>query len=75
MLETSARLLALLGLLQTRGTWPGSQLAARLDVSERTLRKDVERLRELGYPVTSMRGPTGGYRLGEHGGASAAAAR
>ncbi|WP_109505586.1 helix-turn-helix transcriptional regulator [Nocardioides speluncae] len=67
MLETSARLLAVLGLLQTRGMWPGAELAARVDVGERTLRKDVERLRELGYPIDSVRGPAGGYRLGEHG--------
>jgi predicted DNA-binding transcriptional regulator YafY len=60
-------LLALLGLLQTRGSWSGADLAARLDVGERTLRKDVERLRELGYPVASARGPAGGYRLGDHG--------
>lgn len=67
MLETSARLLALLGMLQTRGTWPGADLASRLDVGERTLRKDIERLRELGYPIDSVRGPSGGYRLGDHG--------
>src|SRR4051794_3354745 len=67
MIETSARLLALLGLLQTRGTWSGADLAVRLDVGERTLRKDVERLRQLGYPVDSVRGPAGGYRLGDHG--------
>ena len=67
MLETSARLLALLGLLQTRGTWAGADLAARVDVGERTLRKDIERLRELGYPIHSVRGPAGGYRLGDHG--------
>lgn len=67
MLETSARLLAVLGLLQTRGMWPGAELAARVDVGERTLRKDVERLRELGYPIESVRGPAGGYRLGDHG--------
>ncbi len=67
MLGTSARLLALLGLLQTRGSWSGADLATRLDVGERTLRKDVERLRELGYPVDSTRGPAGGYRLGDHG--------
>ncbi|MFI5809018.1 helix-turn-helix transcriptional regulator [Streptomyces sp. NPDC051561] len=67
MFETSARLLAVLGLLQTRGTWPGAELAARVDVGERTLRKDIERLRELGYPIDSVRGPAGGYRLGDHG--------
>jgi predicted DNA-binding transcriptional regulator YafY len=67
MLETSARLLAVLGLLQSRGTWSGADLAARVDVGERTLRKDIERLRELGYPINSVRGPAGGYRLGDHG--------
>ena len=67
MIETSARLLALLGLLQTRGVWAGTDLAARLGVGERTLRKDVERLRGLGYPIDSVRGPAGGYRLGDHG--------
>ncbi len=67
MLETSARLLALLGLLQTRGSWAGAELAERIDVGERTLRKDIERLRELGYPIDSVRGPAGGYQLGDHG--------
>ncbi|UYM06460.1 helix-turn-helix transcriptional regulator [Solicola gregarius] len=67
MRETSARLLALLGLLQTRGTWAGPELAAKIDVGERTLRKDIERLRELGYPIEAVRGPSGGYRLGDHG--------
>ena len=67
MLETSGRLLALLGLLQTPGTWAGADLAARLGVGERTVRKDVERLRELGYPIDTVRGPAGGYRLGDHG--------
>lgn len=67
MRETSARLLALLGLLQTRGTWSGAELAAKVDVGERTLRKDVERLRDLGYPIEAVRGPAGGYRLGDHG--------
>lgn len=67
MRETSARLLALLGLLRTRGSWPGAELAAKVDVGERTLRKDIERLRDLGYPIDAVRGPAGGYRLGEHG--------
>jgi predicted DNA-binding transcriptional regulator YafY len=61
--ETSSRLLELLSLLQTRRDWPGSELAARLEVSGRTVRRDVERLRELGYPVESLTGPAGGYRL------------
>jgi predicted DNA-binding transcriptional regulator YafY len=67
VLETSARLLALLGLLQKPGVRAGADLAARLDVGERTIRKDVERLRALGYPIDTIRGPAGGYRLGDHG--------
>src|SRR5215211_534177 len=63
MSETSSRLLELLSLLQARRDWPGAELAGRLDVSERTIRRDVERLRALGYPVESLRGPAGGYRL------------
>ncbi len=61
--STSSRLLALLALLQTRRDWRGPELAARLAVSERTVRRDVERLRDLGYPVDSLTGPAGGYRL------------
>jgi len=64
MLDTSARLLALLGLLQSRANWPGSELAGRLDVTTRTVRNDIERLRSLGYPVDAERGPAGFYRLG-----------
>ena len=64
MLETSARLLRLLSLLQTPREWTGADLGARLGVSPRTVRKDVEKLRELGYPVLATRGPAGGYRLG-----------
>ncbi|WP_461066402.1 helix-turn-helix transcriptional regulator [Streptomyces pseudoechinosporeus] len=63
MLETSGRLLKLLSLLQTHGDRSGAELAGRLGVSRRTLRRDVERLRELGYPVQATRG-TAGYRLG-----------
>jgi predicted DNA-binding transcriptional regulator YafY len=59
----SSRLLTLLSLLQARRDWPGGELADRLEVSRRTIRRDVERLRELGYPVESLIGPAGGYRL------------
>jgi predicted DNA-binding transcriptional regulator YafY len=61
--DSSSRLLDLLSLLQARRDWPGAELAARLDVSGRTIRRDVERLRGLGYPVESLTGPAGGYRL------------
>src|SRR3954471_14843336 len=64
MLETSARLLRLLSLLQTSRDWTGAELAGRLEVSTRTVRNDVERLRTLGYPVHATRGSIGGYRLG-----------
>src|SRR5215207_5661843 len=64
MLETSARLLRLLSLLQTPRDWSGTELADRLEVSTRTVRNDVERLRQLGYPVHATRGAVGGYRLG-----------
>ncbi|MFJ9160707.1 helix-turn-helix transcriptional regulator [Streptomyces griseoviridis] len=63
MPKTSARLLSLLSLLQARRDWPGALLAERLDVSARTVRRDVDRLRELGYPVAAVKGPDGGYRL------------
>jgi predicted DNA-binding transcriptional regulator YafY len=63
MSETSSRLLELLSLLQARRDWPGAELADRLDVSGRTIRRDIERLRGLGYPVESLSGPAGGYRL------------
>src|SRR6476620_3782436 len=63
MIETSSRLLELLSLLQTRREWPGGELAGRLEVSARTIRRDIDRLRQLGYPVDSLTGPNGGYRL------------
>lgn len=63
MTETSSRLLELLALLQARRDWPGAELADRLGVSGRTIRRDVDRLRNLGYPVESLTGPAGGYRL------------
>ncbi|TMM03004.1 MAG: YafY family transcriptional regulator [Actinobacteria bacterium] len=64
MLETSARLLELLSLLQGRRDWSGTELAERLEVGPRTVRRDVERLRRLGYPVEARPGVSGGYRLG-----------
>ncbi|MEU6332217.1 YafY family protein [Streptomyces sp. NPDC047049] len=64
MLETSARLLRLLSLLQAHREWSGAELADRLDVTPRTVRRDIDRLRELGYPVHSAPGKAGGYRLG-----------
>jgi predicted DNA-binding transcriptional regulator YafY len=62
--NTSSRTLRLLSLLQTHRYWPGPELADRLGVSARTLRRDVDRLRELGYPVEARRGIEGGYQLG-----------
>ena len=67
MLETSARLLRLLSLLQARRDWTSAELATRLGVTTRTIRNDVDRLRELGYPVEARPGVTGGYRLGAGG--------
>ncbi len=63
MLETSARLLRLLSLLQMRRDWSGPDLAARLEVDVRTIRRDMDRLRNLGYPVHATPGVAGGYRL------------
>lgn len=64
MLETSARLLALLSLLQMRREWTGRELADRLEVGPRTIRRDIDKLRSLGYPVQAAPGVAGGYRLG-----------
>jgi predicted DNA-binding transcriptional regulator YafY len=64
MLETSARLLELLSLLQARRNWSGAELAERLEVGPRTIRRDVDRLRRLGYPIQATPGVAGGYRLG-----------
>lgn len=63
MSDTTSRALALLNLLQTHRHWPGTELASRLGVTERTVRRDVDRLRELGYRVESTPGAAGGYRL------------
>ena len=63
MANTSTRTLRLLSLLQAKRYWPGGELAGRLGVSPRTLRRDVDRLRELGYPVEAQRGVDGGYQL------------
>ncbi|WP_371094700.1 helix-turn-helix transcriptional regulator [Streptomyces sanglieri] len=64
MLETSARLLRLLSLLQAHRDWSGADLADRLGVTPRTVRRDVDKLRELGYPVNASPGTGGGYQLG-----------
>lgn len=64
MADTPARLLALLSLLQSRPTWTAAELATRLEVTTRTIRTDIDRLRGLDYPVEATRGATGGYRLG-----------
>lgn len=63
MTDTPGRLLRLLSLLQTPREWPGSELAERLEVSPRTIRRDIDRLRDLGYPVQATMGAVGGYRL------------
>ncbi|HEY9324877.1 MAG TPA: WYL domain-containing protein [Agromyces sp.] len=64
MSDTAARLLSLLALLQTRPDWTSTELGARLGVTPRTIRNDIDRLRELDYPVDATRGAAGGYRLG-----------
>lgn len=63
MLDTSSRLLRLLALLQSRRDWPGHELSERLAVTPRTVRRDIDRLRGLGYPVASSSGLAGGYQL------------
>jgi biotin operon repressor BirA-like protein len=63
MAQTTSRILQLLNLLQTHRQWSGAQLADRLAVTRRTLRRDIDRLRELGYRVEATRGSGGGYRL------------
>jgi predicted DNA-binding transcriptional regulator YafY len=67
MESSSGRLLALLSLLQSRPYWTASELSERLSVTTRTVRRDVTRLRELGYPVEAAPGPSGGYQLGSGG--------
>src|ERR1700676_3968885 len=67
MAETTGRVLQLLGLLQSRRVWSGDELAERLGVTTRSVRRDVERLRDLGYRVHASRGHGGGYQLGAGG--------
>jgi predicted DNA-binding transcriptional regulator YafY len=67
MIQTSARLLALLSLLQMRREWTGHELADRLTVDPRTIRRDIDKLRSLGYPIEAAPGVAGGYRLGAGG--------
>ena len=62
-MTTTSRLLTLLSLLQARRDWPGSLLASRLSISDRTVRRDIDRLREMGYNIQATMGPDGGYRL------------
>ena len=64
MRHTAHRLLRLISLLQARRHWSGAELAERMGVDRRSIRRDVERLRELGYPVQASAGVGGGYRLG-----------
>lgn len=66
-MDTAERLLKLLGLLEGRIDWTADELAGRLEVTPRTIRRDIARLRELGYPVEAVAGPGGGYRLGAGG--------
>ncbi|BAS17324.1 helix-Turn-Helix, type 11 protein [Arthrobacter sp. Hiyo8] len=64
MIQTSARLLQLLSLLQVRREWTGPALAKRMGVTERTVRRDIDKLRNLGYPIHASPGIAGGYQLG-----------
>lgn len=66
-MDTPARLLRLLALLTTRGSWQAGELSERLEITERTVRRDITRLRSLGYPVEAVTGPYGGYSLGAGG--------
>jgi predicted DNA-binding transcriptional regulator YafY len=66
-MDPSARMLRLLSLLQARPNWTGPELSERLGVTDRTLRRDVNRLRSLGYPVEALSGPAGGYQLAPGG--------
>jgi predicted DNA-binding transcriptional regulator YafY len=65
VLDTSTRLLQLLSVLQSRRFWPGGALAARFEITPRTLRRDIDRLRSLGYSIAAVAGPGGGYQLGQ----------
>src|SRR5581483_12492947 len=65
MIDTSTRLLRLLSVLQSRRFWPGEELAARFEITARTLRRDIDRLRSLGYTISAATGPGGGYQLGQ----------
>ena len=73
--ETASRLLELLSLLQTHRDWPGAELAGRLEVSDRTLRRDVDRLRDLGYPVQACAASPAATGSGRRRDAAAAARR
>jgi predicted DNA-binding transcriptional regulator YafY len=66
-MDTPGRLLRLLTLLSSRPWWTGAELVERLEITDRTLRRDITRLRELGYPVEATTGPYGGYKLGAAG--------
>ena len=67
VMDTPARLLRLLALMSSRGSWRGAELAERLEVTERSVRRDVTRLRDLGYPIESITGTHGGYSLAAGG--------